>query len=62
MIEAITSSEAIKAIGEDSARAVFYCLMFRAKPSGHTLTSAAELASVIGVDESKAILEELMSY
>lgn len=62
MMTKVASAEAIDWIGEDDARAIFYCLLNGEKPSGNTLMQAAYLGHAIGKDAAREIFDELMSY
>lgn len=62
MMMKVASDKAIMWIGKEDAEAIFNCLLDEKKPEGNILIQAAYLGHAIGMDEARAIFDELMSY
>lgn len=61
MLLEVASTEAVRAIGEESARDIFYAIANNEKPSGRTLIDVARLSTTIGEDKARAIFAHLMN-
>ena len=61
MLLAVSSIDAINAIGRDMAETIFNAIASGEKPSGRVLVEVANLSNAIGRDKAEAIFNYLMA-